>query len=280
MSNLHTSFNRSLHENNFSRLALRHYQVNAYLWQARIGGFMMEQTSLGHECRLLCIQGTGSGKSVLYQTLAAHYRSATIYVSPLLTLGADQVNKIMQKTRLLGNTIVPIHLDAVQSDDDMAYVTSLMTSVNPQCSVLVFTSPQTITNKFPHFVASVADHVSFVVVDELHPSNITINKNRDAWTLDVLVREIRAYPNSTWLILQSKVKGGIAPDAIKRILFCLLLKGITKLTFNTEIKKATFSLAHSTTHVARLAIHEEVHWHGITLKESRPGHFIYETENY
>ena len=78
MSNLHTSFNRSLHENNFSRLALRHYQVNAYLWQARIGGFMMEQTSLGHECRLLCIQGTGSGKSVLYQTLAAHYRSVTI----------------------------------------------------------------------------------------------------------------------------------------------------------------------------------------------------------
>ena len=171
MSNLHTSFNRSLHENNFSRLALRHYQVNAYLWQARIGGFMMEQTSLGHECRLLCIQGTGSGKSVLYQTLAAHYRSVTIYVSPLLTLGADQVNKIMQKTRLLGNTIVPIHLDAVQSDDDMAYVTSLMTSVNPQCSVLVFTSPQTITNKFPHFVASVADHVSFVVVDELHMFN-------------------------------------------------------------------------------------------------------------
>ena len=46
-----------------------------------------------------------------------------------------------------------------------------MTSVNPQCSVLVFTSPQTITDKFPHFVASVADHVSFVVVDELHMFN-------------------------------------------------------------------------------------------------------------
>ena len=43
-------------------------------WQATIGGFIMDrQRPPQRSCRVLCIQGTGKGKSILNQTLAAHF---------------------------------------------------------------------------------------------------------------------------------------------------------------------------------------------------------------
>ena len=99
----------------FSYTCKRHFGVDAYYWQATIGGFIMDrQRPPQRSCRVLCIQGTGKGKSILYQTLAAHFTGVTIYVSPLLTLGADQVNKLMERTRVIGYTIIPIHLDALK----------------------------------------------------------------------------------------------------------------------------------------------------------------------
>ena len=96
--------------------------------------------------------------------------------------------------------------------------------------------------------------------------NITINKNRDAWTLPVLVREIRVHPNATFMILQSKMKGGISPDLIKRVLFGMMMKGILQLTYDNEERKAVFSLTHSTERVGEFALMEDSYWSGMNLK--------------
>ena len=155
----------------FASLADRHFGVTARPWQASVGSILMEQHFLSKECRLLCIQGTGSGKSILYQTLAAYFQGVTIYISPLLTLGADQVNKLMHKTAVLDPSIIPIHLDAISSKEQMDHLVGLVKRMDQYATIVVFCSPQTITDRYPTFVQSIKDRVKFVVIDELHIFN-------------------------------------------------------------------------------------------------------------
>ena len=47
----------------------------------------------------------------------------------------------------------------------------LLKNMKPNISVVIFTSPQTLTDKFPSFVGDLQKQVSFVVVDEIHMFN-------------------------------------------------------------------------------------------------------------
>ena len=158
----------------FDNVAHRHFGVKAYYWQASVGSVLMEHHSFGKPCRFLCIQGTGSGKSILYQTLAAHFAGVTIYISPLLTLGADQVNKLMQKTAVLNPSIIPIHFDSMKTNAQLDNFLKLLKRVDSHASIVVFSSPQTITDRFPFFIDRLNELniISFVVVDELHMFNM------------------------------------------------------------------------------------------------------------
>lgn len=86
------------------------------------------------------------------------------------------------------------------------------------------------------------------------------------WTLENLVEAIRAFPEATLLILQSKKKNGISPDEIKRILFCLLVKGALKLNYHEVEEKAVFSLTHSLKNSGNFALMEDEYWSGINLR--------------
>ena len=68
----------------FDYAARVNYFVEPRPFQQRVGVAMMKKKNCKKECRMLCIAGTGSGKSILYQTLSAIFRGITIYVSPLL----------------------------------------------------------------------------------------------------------------------------------------------------------------------------------------------------
>ena len=98
------------------------------------------------------------------------------------------------------------------------------------------------------------------------PSNISIRRDAKPWTLDTLVEGVRTFPDATSLILASRAKVGITPDQIKRIVFCFLVKGILGLNYHESIKKAVFSLTHSTENPREFKINEDVHWQGLQIK--------------
>ena len=130
----------------------------------------MERGSVRQQCSI-CIQGKGMGKSLLYQTLVAHFVSVTIYISSLLTLGADQVNKLMGYTSVPGYKVIPLHLDAVKTDEQLKKILTRIEGLQDSISLVVFTLPQTVTDRFPRFVDSIKAKASVVVIDEIHMFN-------------------------------------------------------------------------------------------------------------
>ena len=62
--------------------------------------------------KLLLVRPTGLGKTLVFTSAAACIKGITICITPpLLSLGADQVQKIMLKTFETDKSIVGFHLD-------------------------------------------------------------------------------------------------------------------------------------------------------------------------
>jgi len=162
------SNNSAYYQTLFATLVSRHYAVTAHAWQSRVGGLILHQSSLGKQIRLLCVQGTGMGKLILYQTLSAHYKGVTIYISPLLTLGADQLNKLMAKTRVFASTVTPIYyLDTAANGKQVAEIISAIMGMREKTSMLLclpLCSRRWQLNTKPSFGISVRRSVSLLLI--------------------------------------------------------------------------------------------------------------------
>ena len=141
-------------------------------WQVDVGSTFIGANEENREIRMLCVQGTGSGKSLLYQTLATYFKGVTLYISPLLALGTDQCNKLMTRTRGVDETIIPILLDECKNDWIAHQIYSDIEMVDHNDNTIVlFTSPQFITERNPAFIRFMNSFICFVVLDELHLFN-------------------------------------------------------------------------------------------------------------
>ena len=85
---IHTSYERT-----FLNTTQEHFNKTPRDWQLRVGGRIIGDICAKREIRQLCVQPTGSGKSLLFQTIATFLKGVTLCLSPLLSLAADQVNK-------------------------------------------------------------------------------------------------------------------------------------------------------------------------------------------
>ena len=61
--------------------------------------------------KFLLVRPTGGGKTLVFTSIVACIKGITLCITPLLSLGADQVQKIMLKTFETDKSIVGFHLD-------------------------------------------------------------------------------------------------------------------------------------------------------------------------
>ena len=98
------------YERTFLNTSQTHFNKHPHDWQLRVGGRIISNICTNIEIRQLCVQPTGSGKSLLFQTIASFLKGVTLCLSPLLSLTADQVNKLVINTRGADSTIIALHI--------------------------------------------------------------------------------------------------------------------------------------------------------------------------
>ncbi len=109
--------------------------------------------------RLLCIQPTGYGKSLLYQIPAVLLDGITLVISPLLALMRDQMMQLHQRFNI---TSASINSDQTEEENGEARKLAIDNKVK-----ILFVSPEQLDN-LDQFEFLIQLTVSLIVIDEAH----------------------------------------------------------------------------------------------------------------
>ncbi|PRP93700.1 RecQ family ATP-dependent DNA helicase [Enhygromyxa salina] len=109
--------------------------------------------------RLLCIQPTGHGKSLLYQLPATMFEGMTVVVSPLLALMRDQITQLVER---FGIAAASINSDQLEEENAAAVRAARAGELR-----ILFVAPERLDN-LADFNFLLGLDVSLLVVDEAH----------------------------------------------------------------------------------------------------------------
>ena len=131
--------------------------------QFKIDGFRPGQqeaiTALLSTRRVLCIQPTGYGKSLIYQLSSLLVDGLTLVISPLLALMRDQIDQLNHRFQIPAASI-----NSDQSDEENA--AAIRAAVNSTIRIL-FIAPEKLDNiEIFSFLSHL--QIGLVVIDEAH----------------------------------------------------------------------------------------------------------------
>jgi len=112
-----------------------------------------------HDNRVLCIQPTGYGKSIIYQLPALLFEGITLVISPLLALMRDQIQQL--------NNRFHIPAASINSDQSMEENDAAMAAARDKRVRILFIAPEKLDNlEIMTFLTGL--DVALIVVDEAH----------------------------------------------------------------------------------------------------------------
>jgi superfamily II DNA helicase RecQ len=124
---------------------------------------------------VLLVRPTGGGESSIRNVHGVVNGGVSLTITPLLSLGADQEEKMAARAKQTEGPVVPIHLDKACSLADQARIVAdiKLLSQDSHATVFLFSSPQAICNKkflwkeLLHWLIA-RNRLSMVTVDEVH----------------------------------------------------------------------------------------------------------------
>jgi superfamily II DNA helicase RecQ len=122
----------------------------------------------------MLVQGTGSGKSSVPQTVAVVDGGVTIVIENTLALGSDQQSKVVDANEYFGGEVLGIQLDELKHKEEQQQLAHSLRNdmnVNSTTAIILFTSPETIARPIwldliEHLIEN--KKLKLMCIDEVH----------------------------------------------------------------------------------------------------------------
>ena len=121
---------------------------------------------------VLIVQATGGGKSAIAQTSGVICGGSILVIEPILSLGADQMTKIMEASQVQG-PVASFHLDEIKSAAEATLVLEAVAKLETGTAftIFIFASPQALLKKpWDGLLKDILerDVLQLLLVDEVH----------------------------------------------------------------------------------------------------------------
>ena len=142
-------------------------QLNAILYKPAsthtdVGSFILGCHLLTSPLKLLLVRPTGGGKTLVFTSVAACIKGITLCITPLLSLGADQVQKVMSKTSETDKSIIGFHLDELTDAQLLLELQNYLSTLPPTTTKTIVLFSSLVQRSI------VSDKIRFLVFNEIH----------------------------------------------------------------------------------------------------------------
>ena len=159
-----------MEENIFYQTCYNSFKLSPFQWQKDVGGSII-RSKLSKDSipiKLLLVRPTGGGKSLVFYGVGASLKGVSLFISPLLSLGANQARKLLSLTPNDRN-ITGFHVDELNRCE-IDLILDNIKNLRQEKSLFLFASPQSIVIKHKLFFDEIISLkvINFIAVDEIH----------------------------------------------------------------------------------------------------------------